>query len=258
MKAFSIGEAFSFAREYTVVGIKKAWKLFCLQWILAFGGLIFNLKGTAFLPSSKPLLFGFLGWAIYFMTLCFSTYVVYVLIRVFYEQLSSASLSRDSWTRIAEKIWAIAVAGIITGMVTTFGLLLLILPGLYIGARLCLFTYFICIKESGIKESLAASFKATKDNAIRLIVLLLLLMLLYASTYGIVWLLVKGLFSPLLFWLTGWLVGDAWAIVFTAAVGQVLSIFLMVPFSLAVFTHVFYQLTRLQERKEPLVDEKAL
>ena len=56
-----------------------------------------------------------------------------------------------------------------------FGLLLLILPGVYVGARLALFPSFMMMENKGVLDSLKLSWEATDEHGGTLFGLTLLL-----------------------------------------------------------------------------------
>ena len=85
-----------------------------------------------------------------------------------------------------------------------FGLLLLILPGIYIGARLALFPAFIMLEGKGVIDSLKLSWEKTDEHGGILFGLTLLFVLITAITssifsslldQGIVQLLILGIFE---------------------------------------------------------------
>ena len=85
-----------------------------------------------------------------------------------------------------------------------FGLLLLILPGIYLGARLALFPAFIMLEDKGVIDSLKLSWEKTDEHSGALFGLTLLFVLLtvipssiFSSLLdqGIVQLLILGIFE---------------------------------------------------------------
>ena len=85
-----------------------------------------------------------------------------------------------------------------------FGLLLLILPGIYLGARLALFPAFVMLEDKGVIDSLKLSWEKTDEHGGALFGLTLLFVLLtiipssiFSSLLdqGIVQLLILGIFE---------------------------------------------------------------
>ena len=85
-----------------------------------------------------------------------------------------------------------------------FGLLLLILPGIYLGARLALFPAFIMLEDKGVVDSLKLSWEKTDEHGgtlFGLTLLFLLLTIIPSSIFsslldqGIVQLLILGIFE---------------------------------------------------------------
>ena len=66
-------------------------------------------------------------------------------------------------------------ASILSGLITLFGMILLIIPGIYLGIRFQFFGYFIVDKKAGVIESLKRSWRITKGNAWNLFLFGLLL-----------------------------------------------------------------------------------
>ncbi len=62
------------------------------------------------------------------------------------------------------------IASIVVGFIVIGGFFLLIIPGIYLGARLGLFQYYIIEKEMGAMDSVKASWHATSGNVINILV----------------------------------------------------------------------------------------
>jgi hypothetical protein len=95
-------------------------------------------------------------------------------------------------------------AYILSTIVVFFGLLLLILPGIYVGARLALFPSFIMIENKGVIDSLKLSWEATDEHGgllFGLTILFLVVMLIPSSIFtslldpGITQILIMGIFE---------------------------------------------------------------
>lgn len=69
------------------------------------------------------------------------------------------------------KILRNIVAGIIVGIAIIGGLILLIIPGIYIAVRLMFFTYYIVDKNAGVMDSIKMSWELTKGGAMNLFLL---------------------------------------------------------------------------------------
>lgn len=75
------------------------------------------------------------------------------------------SLWDHDWTRF---LWWIA-ARIVHGIMVFVGILLLIVPGIYIAARLYLYEYYVVDQKLNAKEALQASWHATKGHVWQII-----------------------------------------------------------------------------------------
>lgn len=64
-----------------------------------------------------------------------------------------------------KKFFPLFGAYILSAIVVFFGLLLLILPGIYVGARLALFPAYIMLQNKGVLESLKLSWKIPMSTA---------------------------------------------------------------------------------------------
>ena len=72
---------------------------------------------------------------------------------------------------MAMKIVRNIVAGIIVGFIVLGGLLLFVIPGIYLAVRLMFYTYYIVDKDAGIMDSIQRSWKLTQGGVINLFLL---------------------------------------------------------------------------------------
>lgn len=79
-----------------------------------------------------------------------------------------------TYPNIAMKVVKNIVAGILVGLAVVGGLILLIIPGIYIAVRLMFFTYYIVDKDAGIVDSMKMSWNLTRGGVINLFLLSLL------------------------------------------------------------------------------------
>jgi len=66
------------------------------------------------------------------------------------------------------------VAGLLVGLAVVGGLILFIIPGIYIAVRLMFFTYYIVDKDAGIMDSIRMSWDLTKGGVVNLFLLSIL------------------------------------------------------------------------------------
>jgi uncharacterized membrane protein len=93
-----------------------------------------------------------------------------------------------TYSDMAMKIVRNIVAGIIVGVIVLGGLILLIVPGIYLGIRLMFFTYYIVDKDAGVMDSIKMSWELTKGGVINLFflsILFLFINFLGALLFGI-------------------------------------------------------------------------
>jgi len=80
-----------------------------------------------------------------------------------------------------KRIVTVFVAGLLYGIMTFLGTLLLIVPGIILGIKFMFFSYFIVDKNAGIIESLEKSAELTKGSKTNIFLLALLLWLINAA-----------------------------------------------------------------------------
>ena len=93
-----------------------------------------------------------------------------------------------TYPEAALKVLRNIVAGIIVGFIVVGGLILFIIPGIYLGIRLMFFTYYIVDKNAGIVDSIKMSWELTRNGVINLFffsIILLFLNFLGALLFGI-------------------------------------------------------------------------
>ena len=87
-----------------------------------------------------------------------------------------AATVKDLYTYpdMAMKILRNIAAGILVGLAVVGGLILFIIPGIYIGIRLMFYTYYIVDKDAGVIDSIKMSWNLTGNGVINLFLLSLL------------------------------------------------------------------------------------
>ena len=88
-----------------------------------------------------------------------------------------------------KKFFPLFGAYILSAIVVFFGLLLLILPGIYVGARLALFPAYIMLQNKGVLESLKLSWENTDEHGgtlFSLTIIFALLSIVSASIFSFV------------------------------------------------------------------------
>ena len=117
--------------------------------------------------------------------------------------------------RGVKKFFPLFGAYILSVIAVFFGLLLLILPGIYLGARLALFPAFIMLEEKGVIDSLKLSWEKTDEHGGTLFGLTLLFILLTSITSGIFSLLLdQGIVQLLILGIVEYVIVIPWVYVY--------------------------------------------
>lgn len=82
-----------------------------------------------------------------------------------------------TYPNVTMKIVRNIVAGILVGLAVVGGLILFIIPGIYIGIRLMFFTYYIVDKDNGVMDSIKSSWNLTRNGVINLFLLSILFLI---------------------------------------------------------------------------------
>lgn len=83
-----------------------------------------------------------------------------------------------SYPNLVMKVIKVFVSSILTGLAVVLGLILLIIPGIYIAVRLQFAMFYIVDKDAGIMDALKMSWNLTKTGLLNLFLFDLLLVVL--------------------------------------------------------------------------------
>ncbi len=83
-----------------------------------------------------------------------------------------------TYPNIAMKILRNIAAGIIVGVIVMGGLILFVIPGIYLGIRLMFFTYYIVDKDAGVMDSIKKSWELTRNGVVNLFFLSILFLII--------------------------------------------------------------------------------
>jgi len=154
--------------------------------------LVFSLAQTLFSWSTTDILTGTRNVGMGIVVL-----IVYLLVAVFaylYSQggtmlaISELYLGRtttitESLRNVSGEVWSLFGLVILSGLAIVGGLILLIVPGIYVACRLLVCLPAAVIEKRGPSEALSRSFGLTKDFAGRAVVILVLFVVLtYAAS----------------------------------------------------------------------------
>ncbi len=122
------------------------------------------------------------------------------------------------------------IANILTGLATFAGILLFIIPGLYVACRLILVPMIIADHgERNPLEALKKSWDSTKDNGFSILLLVLMIAIIGAITVGVIQMIIGVIIGlatggagwPLIENLVSALGGSALQILFTVLIGSI-------------------------------------
>jgi hypothetical protein len=140
----------------------------------------------------------------------------------------------ELYERTRPRLPALLAAGIVAGLGIAIGLVLLIVPGLYLLTRWCLIPAVIVIEKRGAGESFDRSWQLTRGYGWTVFGSLLVAYLLYVIGQG----LLRALFAPLPNFAAIW-------------IGGVVAHSITTPFIAAVGTVLYFRLARLSVGVDP-------
>jgi len=158
--------------------LKEAWETFKknLNLLLMVVGLYFvyyvgqYLVKIAFYRSPLAAIFS-LVFLIVFLVIQIGTYNL--MLRVV-DGKTATIKDLYSYTNMTMKILRNIAAGIIVGVIVAIGLILFVIPGIYLGIRLMFFTYYIVDKDAGVMDSIKMSWELTRNGVVNLFLLSIL------------------------------------------------------------------------------------
>ena len=114
-----------------------------------------------------------------------------------------------------QKFFPLFGAYVLSIIAVFFGLLLLILPGIYLGARLALFPAYIMLQDKGVIDSLKLSWEETDEHGGKLFGLTIFFILLVTIISGIFSsLLDQGIVQLLIFGIVEYVIVIPWVYVY--------------------------------------------
>lgn len=158
---FSKKEAIVFGWEK----FKKEWKflvvIFIVAWVIS--SILSKIVGQAY--ESMPIS----GVVLQIITYAVNAVITLGILKIV---LDITDNKKPSW-RLLYELYPRALkyigATILYGLMIVVGLVLLIIPGIYLAIRFQFYAYFIADKNMGIMDSLRASSKATKGSVVNLL-----------------------------------------------------------------------------------------
>lgn len=217
--------------------ISEAWELYKAHWrhLLPFALVVYVVLGLVSL-----LLVALLGWFGAVLGWLVGIIGLFWLQGALVEAVADvrdgrADLSMGETFRHAQQhIGPLAVAGILAGLAIGVGLLLLIVPGLYLLTIWSVLIPVIVLEGLGVMEAFGRSRELVSGNGWNVFAVIVLSVLILIGAA-----IVLGL---LLFWLPGW---------FGAFLRSVISNTITAPFVALALTVLYYRLLQLKEAPAP-------
>jgi uncharacterized membrane protein len=162
--------------------LKTAWKGLISQiWLLV--GLIIGFTIVYSLlfvfgspKPNEPITIS--GWIVSVAATVFLLLFYLGYIKNCFQTLDGEEPQFSAYGQMSRKIFTFFVAGIVFGLIITIGLVLLIIPGIYLALRLQFYLAAIVSEDAGIIDSLKRSWEITKGEELELLVLYLIEFLL--------------------------------------------------------------------------------
>jgi hypothetical protein len=213
--------------------IGEAWGLYKTHWrhLLPFALVVYVILGlvTLLLVAAFGWLGAVLGWVVGIVGLFWLQGALVEAVADVRDGRADMSMG-ETFRHAQEHIGPLAVAGILAGLAVGVGLLLFIVPGLYLLTIWSVLIPVIVLEGRGVMEAFGRSRDLVRGNGWNVfgVIVLSILILIGAG-------IVLGL---LLFWLEGWL---------GAFIRSVISYTITAPFVALALTLLYYRLVELKE-----------
>ncbi len=155
----------------------KAWKSLKAQiWVLVglvIGYIIISLLINAFIPTPSNGNIGIAGIVIMLISLLF--YLIFTLgyTKNLFQALDGEEPQFSAYGQMSRKIFTYLFASLIYGIIVIIGLILLLIPGIYLILRLQFYPMSIVEENTGVIESLKRSWEITRGSERQLFFLML-------------------------------------------------------------------------------------
>jgi hypothetical protein len=213
--------------------ISEAWELYKAHWrhLLPFALVVYLILGfvSLLLVAALGWFGAVLGWLVGIIGLFWLQGALVEAVADVRDGRADMSMG-ETFRHAQEHIGPLAIAGILAGLAIGVGLLLLIVPGLYLLTIWSVLIPVIVLERRGVMEAFGRSRELVRGNGWNVfgVIVLSILVLIAAA-------IVIGL---LLFWLEGW---------FGAFVRSVISNTMTAPFVALALTVLYYRLLQLKE-----------
>jgi hypothetical protein len=217
--------------------IGEAWELYKTHWrhLLPFALVVYLILGlvTLLLVAAFGWFGAVLGWVVGIVGLFWLQGALVEAVADVRDGRADMSMG-ETFRHAQEHIGPLAVAGILAGLAIGVGLLLFIVPGLYLLTIWSVLIPVIVLEGRGVMEAFGRSRELVRGNGWNVfgVIVLSILILIGAAI----------VLSLLLFWLEGW---------FGAFVRSVISNTITAPFVALALTLLYYRLLELKEAPAP-------
>ncbi len=123
-----------------------------------------------------------LGFGIYFIIHMF---ILCIIIRLVYDATRGGGSFSSAVTIAAKKFIPVLIAGIMSFLIVGSGMLLLLIPGIFLVVKLLFWTYIILIEDEKIFSAISKSWNIVKGNWWRLFFLLVIFTAILAVPFSI-------------------------------------------------------------------------
>lgn len=137
-----------------------------------------NYHGGDYSPEAMGAGFGLLFMVSYLLVFLVSIFFTLGYYKMCLQAVDGQQPALSAFSVSFKKIINYILAAIVVGIVVGIGLVLCIIPGIYLALRLCLYAFYIIDTDCGPIEALTKSWEKTKGVEISLFLLFLVLYLL--------------------------------------------------------------------------------
>lgn len=157
---------------------RKSWKSLWAQiWVLSgllIGYAIISMLLQAFIPMPVKGTFSITAVVITLIGLLISLIFELGYVKNLFQTIDGEEPQFSAYGQMSRKIFVYFAARFIYVLIVCVGLLLLLVPGIYLAIRLQFYYMAIVEEDAGILDSLRRSWEITRDSTPKLLLLMLL------------------------------------------------------------------------------------
>jgi len=144
--------------------------------------------------TNKPGSSYFIKFFEFFKNIMLYTYIG-VFVKLFVNSGGQKTETQDIWREIRRFYWPVAGGQILGGIIIAVGLILIVIPGIYLAVALSPLFVVIIFEESGVSKSITRSFELIKGNWWLIFGLFIVLFIMLITASGVLFLLTGTVFS---------------------------------------------------------------